>query len=421
MPPLTADGEGVVATGDVVGDRFLAIELSAELVEIGHSHLRTEPDRALLRRELTEQEPQECGLAGAVGSDDAHLVAAEDLSGEVSEDRPAAIAKGKVFDRAHEVATAGRLLDHELCLSDLISPLAAFVSHRLERPHAALVSRATGLDALPDPDLLFGQSLVEERVLLFLGSEGIGLASEKRVVVARPIEEPAAVDFPDPRRQFPEKRPVVGDEHERARPGHQEFLQPADGSKIEVIGRLVEKQEGGFRDQLAGQERPPLESGRHRPNLGSGVDLHAGERAFRAFVGLPAFDLVGSNRGIESLPHEGQRLAGEVERHLLREIGDAGAWSHHATTPIRLLEPGDHLQERRLAGAVAAQKPDPLPGLDLPGHAVEERRSAIGDRQVVEVNKGHAGKRWRQSKNVIVSGTWSEERTSPEIARNIAA
>ena len=211
------------------------------------------------------------------------------------------------------------------------------------------------------------------------------------------------------------------DEHERARPVHQEFFQPADGGKIEVIGRLVEEQQGGLCDQFAGQERPPLESGRHRPNLGGGVDLHPVERAFRALVRLPAFDLVGRNRGIEGLTHHGQRLAGEVQRHFLREGGDAGAWSHHAASPIRLLEPGDHLQERRLAGAVAAQQADALTGLDLSGHAIEKRRPSIGNRQVVEVNKGHAVKRWRQSKNVIVTGSCSEERTSPEIARNVSS
>ena len=157
-----------------------------------------------------------------------------------------------------------------------------------------------------------------------------------------------------------------------------------------MIGRLVEEQQSGLRDQFAGQQCPPLQSGRHLPNVGGGVDLHPVEHAGGSFVRLPAFDLVGRHGGVEGLPHEGQRLAREVQRHFLGEVGDAGAWSHHAASLIGLLLPGDHLQERGLAGAVAAEKADPLAGLDLPRHAVEERRPAISDCQVVEVNKGHA-------------------------------
>ena len=352
--------------------------------------MRAQLDGALVGCELPEQEPQERCLSCAVGADDAHLVAAEDVGGEVREDRPSVVAEGEVVDRADEIAAASRLLNHELRLAHLIPSLAAFVSHRLERPHAAFVARAAGLDALANPDLFLGQPLVEERVLFLLGGERVGLSREKRVVVARPVEEPAAVDLPDPRRQLPQKRPVVRDKHERARPHHQKFLKPADGSEIKVIGRLVEEQEGGLRDQLTGQQCPPLQSGRHLPNFGGGVDLHPVERAGGPFVSLPAFDLVGRHGGVEGLPHEGQRLAREVQRHFLGEVGDAGAWSHHAASLIGLLLPGDHLQERGLAGAVAAEKADPLASLDLPGDAVEERRPAIGDRQVVEVNKRHA-------------------------------
>ena len=82
VPPLAADGDGVVAAGDVVGDRFLAIELAAKLVEIGHGHLCAEPDGALVGRKLPEQQPQERSLSGAVGADDAHLVAAKDVGRE---------------------------------------------------------------------------------------------------------------------------------------------------------------------------------------------------------------------------------------------------------------------------------------------------------------------------------------------------
>ena len=192
-------------------------------------------------------------------------------------------------------------------------------------------------------------------------------------------------------------------EHERARPRRQEFLKPTDGREIEVIGRFVEEQQVGLRDQFAGQQSPPLEPGRHRPDIGGGVDLHSFERASGPLVRFPAFDLVGRHGGVEGLPHDGQSVAGEVLRHLLREIGNAGARSHHASSPIGLLLPGDHPEKCGLAGAIAAEKTDPLSGLDLPGDAIEERRPAVADREVVEVNEGHAcpGKRGGRRSRIL--------------------
>ena len=108
------------------------------------------------------------------------------------------------------------------------------------------------------------------------------------------------------------------------------------------------------------------------------------------FVGLPAFDLVGCHRGVEGLADDRPCVSGQIQRHLLREVGDTGAGGHRTAAPIGLLVPGEHLQEGGLAAAIAAQQANPLPSLDLPGDAVQERWPAKGDRQVVELNKGHA-------------------------------
>ena len=63
----------------------------------------------------------------------------------------------------------------------------------------------------------------------------------------------------------------------------------------------------------------------------------------------------------EILEHRGdphlERLAGVVERHLLAEILDGARG--------RLMHPGEHLDERRLAGAVVADQRDDLAGMDV--------------------------------------------------------
>ena len=51
--------------------------------------------------------------------------------------------------------------------------------------------------------------------------------------------------------------------------------------------------------------------------------------------------------------------------------------------------PLEDLQQRRLAGAVAADDGDPLAGIDLERDLVEQRQVAEGDGDTVERNEGH--------------------------------
>ena len=68
---------------------------------------------------------------------------------------------------------------------------------------------------------------------------------------------------------------------------------------------------------------------------------------------------------------------------------DLGPGRQRALAMIGLHRAGENSHQRRLAGAVASQQTDPLAGLDLTGHAVQQRRSAKTDAQVVELNEGH--------------------------------
>ena len=56
--------------------------------------------------------------------------------------------------------------------------------------------------------------------------------------------------------------PVVGDEHELARPGDQKFLQPADRGDIEIVVRLVEEEQVEVGQEDLGQVEPDLEAAR---------------------------------------------------------------------------------------------------------------------------------------------------------------
>ena len=89
--PLIVDRIGAVA--DVVADRFVVVQLGVQLVEIGHFQVRAVADRARLRRQLAQQQPQQGGLARAVGADQPHAVAAHDQRGKIADDGPVAVGE----------------------------------------------------------------------------------------------------------------------------------------------------------------------------------------------------------------------------------------------------------------------------------------------------------------------------------------
>ena len=80
---LAVDGEGVVPLPHVLLDGLLQVELFAQLVEVEHLPAGAEPDLSLLRRQFPQEEPEQGGLARAVGADDPHPVAAHDGGREV--------------------------------------------------------------------------------------------------------------------------------------------------------------------------------------------------------------------------------------------------------------------------------------------------------------------------------------------------
>ena len=153
---------------------------------------------------------------------------------------------------------------------------------------AALVAGAAGLDALAEPGFLDRQFLVEEPVLaLFLGQAFL-LALQKGRVIARPVQQPAAVDLDDPAGQFLHQQTVVGDDDDGAAVGGQKVLQPGDGVDIQVIGGLVEHEDIGPRHQRLGQQGAPFHAGGEGGELGFGRQLHPGDDQVDLAVDFPA-------------------------------------------------------------------------------------------------------------------------------------
>ncbi len=133
-----------------------------------------------------------------------------------------------------------------------LAPPLVVGAHRFERANSSLVPRPPGLDALSDPRLLLGQLLVEEFLLSGFGARELVAAFEECGIVASPIVEMPTVELDDPCREPFEKHPVVGNEDERAAIAQEECLEPADRVDIQVVGRLVQEKDVGFRHEGLG-------------------------------------------------------------------------------------------------------------------------------------------------------------------------
>ncbi len=91
LPLIT---KGVVPLAHVFLHAPVRVELFPHLVEINNLQAGALPDRALVRRQFSQQQAQQGGLARSVGADDPHPVSAHDGGGQVGDDRAAVVGKG---------------------------------------------------------------------------------------------------------------------------------------------------------------------------------------------------------------------------------------------------------------------------------------------------------------------------------------
>ena len=77
---------------------------------------------------------------------------------------------------------------------------------------------------------------------------------------------------------------VVRHEHDGAGVVGEERLQPRDGVDVEVVGRLVEQQQIGLRDQRPRQQHAPPPAARQRVDDGVGRQVQASEHHLNALL-----------------------------------------------------------------------------------------------------------------------------------------
>ena len=202
--------------------------------------------------------------------------------------------------------------------------------------------------------MLLVDDLAVELVLvaLFLGQHLVAPGLE-RGKAAVDLPDLAAVEPGGGARQIGQEAAVVADDDERGAAAVQLALQPFDGRQVEMVGRLVQQQDVGRGRQHARQRR----AARFAAGNMRGVFVAVQPELFEQVLRLIAV-IAGAEAGLD-VSQRGLVLA---EIRLLRQIADGGARLHKAAAAIGLDEARGDPQQRRLAGAVAADQADALIG-----------------------------------------------------------
>ena len=174
-----------------------------------------------------------------------------------------------------------------------------------------------------------------------------------------------------------EKEPIVADDHESERRAGQKPLQPEDGTQVQMVGRLVQKQHvrPGGQGPGDGQAFAPA-AGKRRDRHGRIVKTQTPQRH-----GHPAdgFRLAEAPRSLGHGPgHDGFRRGPFVETVFLGHVGQPHALAQGTIAGIGRDQPGHDFEQRGFAGAVGADEADALLLRDCQGNVREKRPDAIG-------------------------------------------
>ncbi len=402
----------LAARADRVGQRGIQRQRAAHLVEVRHLQPRAQPHPARARLQLAEDQPQQRGLAGAVGADQPDLVAAQDRRIEALDDAAPAKAQRHLAQLGDHAPAAHAGVDLEPHLAQRLAPGGALHAQRLQPRDARDAARAPRLDALADPDLLLGEQLVGARLGLRLGGELLVAGALVGRVVAGVAAQLAAVELDDARADRVEEGAVVGHDDRAAAKGQQQLLEPGDGVEVEVIGRLVEQQDLGARDQRLGQRDALERAARELADALLAGQPEALQRGLHARFPVPAVERLQACLQRVEVDAVGMRLVGRAQRarlgdavghrlehagrtvedRLLRDIAHAQPRRELQQAVVGALQPGDDLEQRGLAAAVAPDQPEPLAGFEREAGAVEQGDMAVGEVGVGQREQGHDGR-----------------------------
>ena len=425
---LGEQGAGVLeeqagAGGERRDQRLLPVVGAASLVERADDGRAAERACAGRERQLAEQEREQRRLAAAVAPRDGDALTGREVEVDRAEPEVSTHADG-ALERRHPVAgTLGRSegemqLPRLIGLVDLLDALErtlrlAHLGHQRVRP-APVRHRAAGA-CLVAPSvqerLHLLRSLLRSLEGAVLPFEGKGARRFELAPAAGVLTQRARprVDLGDPRHRPVEEDAIVGDDREPARESVHEAFEPVEPVEVQIVRRLVEQEHVEAREQDRRQPGPRRLAARERRRL---LVERDGQPELRARRARPRFEICASQRE-EALERGSVRIgapAGGVALDRRLRVGDAGAArqvgqeglprapvvllrqvadgqrSGRPLDPalVRLVEPCEQAQQRRLAGPVGADEPEPRARAECQVDVVENGAGAERTDDAVE-------------------------------------
>ena len=400
-----SSGGRPVAGGERVEQGLVPVVGLPALVERADDGGAADCASARRERQLAEQEREQRRLAAAVPARHRDALAGGQIEVDRAEPECASLAHS-TFERGDAVARTLRGGEREVQppglvrLLDVLDPLQrplGLAHLSCERLRSAPVG-ATGRmreEGPACPRLVSAR--VEQRLDLAAALLGVGergVLPLPRQLPGRRVLAPAAgvlvhaarprVDLRDPGCGSVEEDAIVRDHRDATCKAVDEALEPVEAVEVEVVRRLVEQEhveageqnrgQPGPRGFAAGERRRLLVERDGEPELGarrprSRLEIGASEREEAlerscVRVGAPGGGVPFDGRlGIGDAGTTGQvrqqRLAG-TPVVLLGQVADRQCRGRSLDPSlVRLVEPGEQAEQRRLAGPVGADEPEP--------------------------------------------------------------
>ena len=317
--PLGSDGVDLLQDGVGLGHA-----LECVLGVVGHAHVGAQVAGAGGGRLQAGEEFHERGLAGAVGADECHVLAAVELEVDVAVDVLVAVGLGYALQAHDHVAGARRIGELKVDVLVALGQDDELLFDLLDLADALL--RLGGLGGLVaelvDKDLHVGD------VALLGGTLGAHLLQvvlallEVAAVVAGVGGHATVLEGGDVVDAGVHEGAVVADDEDGAVVAGDKTAQPLDALEVQVVGGLVQKQQVGVAQEELGERDAHLPAARE---LGAGAlkvgdfEAQAGQDFAGVALELVAAQVLKAVLYLAVLVKEGVDVLA-----LLGELGDLG-------------------------------------------------------------------------------------------------
>ena len=267
---------------------LVIVEIVLLLIIVGDHHAGTEGDAPGIRLKQSCQHLEYSGLACAVVSDDAHMLAALEFKAQIRKKRLRTEALGDVLDTQDVLARRSGLLEMQLHIRFLLGGL--FQTVELVQQLDAALRALDGLFPVVGPELFDDRLLMTDHVLLLLICLESGIPQHLLLghivgVVADIALYLPAVDIYHLGGYLIEEIPVMRYDDDCPRVVEQISLEPLYRAQIQMVRRLVKEDDIGAGDEyLAKKQAGFLTAGESadllvKVRLGKAKSLEYADRA----------------------------------------------------------------------------------------------------------------------------------------------